>query len=423
VTTLRALTLALLVALPLRAQAPPTDTLTLPLLQRLAEQQDPRAGRAALFAQQSALRRHTLRNERLPALSALGMGQYLSDVPSVPGAPFPPPLAQQYDAYVAAKHTLFDGTRSGRLALEDAQLAEAQAALRGTLWQQRSAVTEAYFSVLLRQAQGDVLRAAIADLTARAQQAQVRIDAGAALPSELSLLDAERQRREQLLRESETEARAARHVLSALTGLPIDSATVLRTPVVTGMAAATAERTRPEFAQFDASRELISVQQQVLAAQRLPKVSLVGRAGYGRPGLNQLGRDFDSYYVAGLQVEWNPWDWGAARRAQQERSLHAQVVDLHEAAFTAALARGALRDQARIAALQDALAADQRIAALRESVLAEARLRYDEGDITTADYVARFTEAVSARLDRDTRRVQLAEAQARYLTTLGREVR
>jgi outer membrane protein TolC len=404
-------------------QSAPADTLTLATLHALAERHDPRATQADLLERQSELRTETLRRERLPALSALALGQYLSDVTSVPGAPFPAPLQQQYDAYLSARHTIFDPSRGRRDALEQAQLAESQAGLRGTLWQQRLAVNEAYFAVLLRQAQGETLNAAITELQQRRSLARTRVEAGAALASEVALLDAELARREQLLREVAAEAEASRAVLGELTGLDIADDAVLAVPDAPERSLPAVDRSRPEFTQFAAGRAALDAQRAVLGAQRLPRVALVGRAGYGRPGLNQLGREFDSYYVAGLQVEWSPWDWGAARRAREVQSLQAQVVESHEAAFASALERAAVRDRARMAALADALEADERIVALRESILAEAQLRHDEGDITTADYVARLTEALTARLDRETRRVQLAEVRARYLTTIGREVR
>lgn len=405
------------------APASAPDTLTLAALHALAERHDPRATQADLLTRQSELRTETLRRERLPALSALALGQYLSDVTTVPGAPFPAPLQQQYDAYLSARQTLFDPSRGGRDALERAQLAESQAGLRGALWQQRPAVNEAYFAVLLRQAQGATLEAAIAELRERRALARTRIDAGAALASEGALLDAELERREQMLREVSAEGQAAREVLGELTGLQITGDVTLALPEPADTALPAVDRSRPEFTQFAAGRAALDAQRDVLGAQRLPRVALVGRAGYGRPGLNQLGRDFDTYYVAGLQVEWSPWDWGASRRAREVQWLQAQVVESHEAAFASALERAAVRDRARIAALTDALEADDRIVALRESIFAEARLRHDEGDLTTVDYVARLTEALTARLDRETRRVQLAEARARYLTTIGREVR
>jgi len=43
--------------------------------------------------------------------------------------------------------------------------------------------------------------------------------------------------------------------------------------------------------------------------------------------------------------------------------------------------------------------------------------------VTAADYVSRQSDAVNARLSRVAHRVQLAQARAHYLTTLGLEVR
>ena len=73
--------------------------------------------------------------------------------------------------------------------------------------------------------------------------------------------------------------------------------------------------------------------------------------------------------------------------------------------------------------LQHSLMADDSIVSLRERILRETRLRYDEGEVNAADYIARLTEHLNAQLDRDLRRVRLDESRARYLTTLGLEVR
>jgi hypothetical protein len=61
--------------------------------------------------------------------------------------------------------------------------------------------------------------------------------------------------------------------------------------------------------------------------------------------------------------------------------------------------------------------------ALRERILVETRLRHDEGEVNSADYIARLTEHLGAQLEAAARRVRLQESRARYLTILGREVR
>lgn len=415
-----AATVATTFATTLAAQA--ARPLTLAEAYALAESSDPRRVQGDILERQSALRSTTLRREALPLLSGNASGQYLSDVTSVPGAPFPAPFQHQYDAHVALRQTLFDPTRGARRAAERAQLAEADAGWRGTRWQERQSVNDAFFGVLLAEARVRTQAAAIDDLSERRRVAAARRDAGSALASEVALLDAELARRMQLQREAALDAAAARDVLGLLLGREIHAGDSLSAPAPEA-ALPTPSRERPEFARFAAGRRAIEARRAANDAQRLPRVAVVGRAGYGRPGLNQLGRDFDTYYVAGLQVEWMPFTWGSRQRDEEIQVLQAEALASEDSAFARAIARTAARERARITALAEALQTDDRIVALRAQVLAEARARYDEGELTAADYVARLGESLGATLERDTHRLQLAEARARYLTTIGHEVR
>ncbi|HEX6080694.1 MAG TPA: hypothetical protein VF197_13765, partial [Methylomirabilota bacterium] len=66
-----------------------------------------------------------------------------------------------------------------------------------------------------------------------------------------------------------------------------------------------------------------------------------------------------------------------------------------------------------------ALGDDERIVTLRAEVERQARAQYDEGAITTPDYVEARTDVLEARLVLERHRVELAQARSRYLTTLG----
>jgi outer membrane protein TolC len=416
---------------PAAAQA--RDTLYLDVLQHAAEGADRRAPQLEMLSAQSALRLRTIRNELLPALGATGSAQYLSDVPhlslALPGGiRIPTPDKDQYDAYVSAREPLLDFTRPARTAVERAQVAESRARLEAALFQQRQVVNDAFFGILLADAQQASLDTVLHDLASRAATAHAREAAGAALRSEAMLIEAEmarvRQSRDALLVQRE----ATRQVLSSLVGreIPGGAAFAVRgveAPVAMDGRAADSLRARPEYRQFDRTRELLDARARALTAQDLPRLALVGRTGYGRPGLNPLGQTFDSYYSVGLQLEWTPWNWGRTKRDVEAQQVQARMVASDEAAFSDGLRRAAIAQQGQIAALEKSLADDDGIVALRERILAEARTRYDEGEMTSADYIARLTELSSATLDRDARRVRLHEARARYLTTIGREVR
>jgi outer membrane protein TolC len=103
--------------------------------------------------------------------------------------------------------------------------------------------------------------------------------------------------------------------------------------------------------------------------------------------------------------------------------LQQQIVTTEEQAFKAQIDRAVEQDIASIDRLESTLAQDEEIIALRENILAETRARYSEAVITSADYVDRQTDVLSARISRALHRVELSQARAHLLTTLGVEVR
>jgi outer membrane protein TolC len=217
-------------------------------------------------------------------------------------------------------------------------------------------------------------------------------------------------------------------VLGDLVGRTVSSTDALALPdlaadVTRARASLGEVRARPEYAQFDRSRDVLAMQEATVAAQDRPRVSAFARAGYGRPGLNPLGREFDAYWLGGVQLEWTPWNWGSTGRDREALELQQRIVAADEAAFTESVRRSVVRDLATIDRLERSLAADDSIVVLRERILRETRLRFGEGVISSAEFVDRQTDVLAARVARATHRVELAQARARFLTTVGLEVR
>jgi outer membrane protein TolC len=428
-----ALTLAAYGEVRAQRSMPPRDTLTLGTLQAAALQHDPRAQQLDLLASQSALREKSLDAERLPALGIMAQGQYQSDVPEIPLA-FPggvtPPLPphDSYDAHLEAREPLYDPSRGARREVERATLAESQAGVRTALYQLRQEVSDAYFTALLLRSQRAELETAISDLESRLRQARDRVREGSALPSEEATLEAELLRTRQALAELDANRSAALEVLGNLTGRTIAESDSLALPdlgdeVTLARASLDSLRARPEYEQFARTRERLERQRSSVAVQNQPRVSAFGRVGYGRPALNPLGTEFDEYWLAGVRVEWSPFDWGSTGRREEELALQQQIVATEERAFSERISRGVASDLAAVDRLEKTLAADDTIIALRERVLNETRIRFGEGVVTSAEYVDRETDALNARLARATHRVELERARARFLTLTGVEVR
>jgi len=426
-STTAALAATLLLA-PGLTQAQSSDTLRLGDLQRAARARDPRSAQSQLLTEQSRLRLENLRAERLPVLGVNGQAQHQSDVTSVPFPGAVMPFKDTYDANVAARVRLFDPSRGPRENAERAQLAESGARVDAALYAQRQVVNDAFFTALLLDGQRQVLAAGLADLEVQLRLARERVAAGASLAGESAMLEAELLRRRQSLDEVESGRRVAVAVLGDLTGRTLSGAELLAIPesetaVASVRGAIDSLRQRPEYEQFTRSREVVDARRAAVAAQEQPRVSAFGRTGYGRPGLNQLAREFDGYWLAGVQVEWAPFDWGTVRREREALTLQREVIASEERAFADRLRRGTLTDLAAVDRLARTLEADSAIIALRERVLQETRLRYQEGVVTVAEFVDRETDLNTARLARATHRVELAQARARFLTTVGLEVR
>jgi len=410
----------------------PSDSIRLSDLRFAAGANDPRIRQIFLLESQSALRLKAISNDLKPSFSIDGLAQYQSDVPSIsvnlPGVTLPQAPHDTYDARLNAQQRIYDPAIRSRNAVERARLAESQARVRTVLYSVNESVNTAFYTALRSQAAIAELETTITDLEAQLKVAEDRVKAGTALPSETNALRAELLRRSQTIAEQKATRRAAIAILSDLTRNQIDSLAPIAAPDLAAAAnAARANiaslRSRPEYEQFARSRETLTQTANATRAQELPRLSAFGRAGYGKPGLKFLSDKFDSYWIGGLQFQWTPWTWGASSRERQIAELQRRIVDTEEKAFTDQLQRSIEQDVATIDRLESALDDDERIIPLREDILREARSRYRESVITSAEYVDKQTDLLSARLTRALHRIELSQAQAHLLTTLGAEVR
>jgi len=233
-------------------------------------------------------------------------------------------------------------------------------------------------------------------------------------------------------RQDEEELRATRRTalarLAILTGQTISENDALAMPdlaaAVSRARQASGElRARPEYDLFARTRERVAKQQDVAAAQERPRVSTFARIGFGRPGLNFITDQFESYGLGGVRVQWNGWTWGSGSREREALAIQQQIVAADQAAFAKGLSESIEGDAATVDRLQATLALDDRILVLREQIERSTQARFQEGVVTASEFLDRSSELLQARFARATHQVELAQAGARLLTTLGLEVR
>jgi outer membrane protein TolC len=416
---------------PVTQAAAAQDTLGLTALQEAAVRTDPRAGQYQLLRSATDLRLSVLGSQRLPQASLNGRVSHQSDVTrptlNIPSAVFPDLPRDRWESTVDVQQLLYDGGNlSQRRRLEQARYEESAAGITADLYSLRAEVNSAFFTAFLLQQRSAEYDALITDLDARLASARARVEAGTALSRDAAEVEAERVRAHLDREQARASRRASLAVLADLVGRHIDTTAVLVLPVdqpekthALSPAALATLRRRPEFERFRLSRQRLQTEAALAATENRPQLSAFGQAGVGLPGLNQFRTTSDAFWQAGLRLEWRPWTWRSAGRTAAALRLEQQSLERDEQAFGRSLARQVASTLADIERLAAALAEDQRVVSLRTEIERQARAQYDEGSITAADYVETRTNVLEARLTLQRHRVELAQARATYLTTLG----
>ncbi len=407
------------------------DTLSVDRLQEAALRSDPRSEQRALLRAATDLRLAVIAADKLPQLTFNGQASHQSDVTrptfGVPAISVPDFPKDRWQTTLDVEQRLYDGGEvARRRELEEARHAESQSALDVSLYELRSDVNSAFYSAFLFQKRSAEYDALVEDLDARLAAVRARVDAGTALGRDAAEIEAERVRAGLQRDEARASRRASLAILSDLVGETIDTSAVLALPAAeperaqaADIAASAALRRRPEFDQFRRSRERLEREVAYTSVENRPRILAFGQAGVGLPGLDGFRTSSDAFWQAGIKVQWRPWTWRSAGRTAAAYRLQQDVVASEEKALGRRLARAVVTDREDIGRLKAALADDERIVELRIEVERQARAQYDEGTITTPDYVEARTDVLEARLILERHRVELAQARSRYLTTLG----
>jgi len=418
------------------------DTLRLAALHVLAVEEDARTRRVELERRAADLRMENLTVGQLPQFQLRGDAAYQSEVITLPfeGPDLSPssPSKERYELALEADWKVWDGgIASARRDVERAGLSSTLATLDAEVFQIRAEVTDAFFSALLLQEQVREVDLLIEDLESRLLEVRVRVEQGAALPGDMASMRAEllgaAQHRDRLVHERRTALR----VLARIVGRPIAADAVLTLPqlseqMAAHVAAGAADprsqlpaeaRLHPQFAAFDAQRATRERQAAAVEARRRPSISLFGQLAYGSPGFDQFNDSLHEYWRAGVRVQWAPWSWNRHEREIEELSLQRRIVDTHEERFSDVLLRALEQPLGTIAHMRAALDSDDEIVALREEAETYARAQLEERAIPVSTYTRARTDLQDARIARLLHGIELARAQARYLITLGVELR
>lgn len=395
--------------------------LTLEETQQRARQNYPTIQQRGLIKQTADLTIQNLNKGYYPQLALNGQATYQSDVTRVniplPGFTVNPISKDQYKATADVNQVLFDGG----LISNQKQLQRLNADVETErneveLYKLRERINQIYLGILLLDEQIKQVELIKSDIETGIRKTSALVKNGVAFRSNLNSLEAEKLKIEQRNIELKLSHKGLVQTLSQFLGAPLDENVQLRPPPLITIAA---EIKRPELNLYQKQTELINQQKQLVWSKNLPKASLFGQGGYGRPGLNMLHNEFNWFYIAGIRLYWNISNLYTAKKERQLTDISAKSVSIQKETFLLNTATHLGQQKAEIEKLEALVETDKQIIALREKVKAAAGAQLENQVISASDYMREVNAEDQARQALIIHQLQLIQAQLNYNTIAG----
>ena len=360
----------------------------------------------------------------LPQLTVVGQSTYQSAVTEVPikipGYTIEPPSKSQQKIVADVNQLIYDGgVIKQQKNFEELNAVVEDQKVEVELYQIKEKVNLFYLGILYLDEQLKQVELVKADIQNGIKRVEAQVQNGTAFKSNLSMLKAELLEVDQRGIETKASKKGLVDALSVFLGQPLHENILLERQVINNVVYG--EITRPELKLYNDQSKLIDQQNKLITARNRPRASLFGQGGYGRPGLNMLMNEFDTYYIGGIRLNWSLDGLYTTKKEREKVEVDKKVVEIERETFLLNTNTQLVRQQAEIEKLKQLISSDSSIIALRKSVTDASKAQLESGVITASDYLIEVNAEDQARQELITHQVQLLQAQINYLTISGKQ--
>ncbi|MCW3787431.1 TolC family protein [Plebeiibacterium sediminum] len=400
------------------------STMSLEECMQSARENYPLYGNFKHIEDQLDLRLKNLNANYYPQLDLNAQASHQNDVPHIESSNLPFAVPQgpkdQYKASVDIQQVIFDAGRT-KVAKEVEQVnTDAQkSSLEVELYKIRSKVIQTYFLILTIDEQIKLIEYKSTTIEKRLQEIESAVANGMILASQADYLKVEVLTiKQELIRLSEGK-KAALKIMETLTGKVISENTDFVEP--TGLSQQQIF-IRPEYKYFNDQRQQISVMQKMNVKERLPYVAGFGQFGYGNPGFNMLKDQLAPFYIIGIKLKWNIWDWKQTSRIKQYFQIQSNRIDLQQSVFDMNIDMASRDVNSKINQMQKIMDQDDEIIQLRKRITASSTSQLNNGTITASDYLNDLNMESIALLSKKLHQLELVKSQIELVDLKGSSV-
>ena len=380
----------------------------------------PLAKQHAILESQKEAELSAIKSKTLPQFNLNAQATYQSEVTEVPlpNTGIEPLNNDQYRATLTANQLIFNGGKiKATQNLQNNAAERKKQEVDVNLYQLKQRVNQLYFSILLIDEQVALLKVREQQLKSKLNEVKSGIKNGVLLPTSDRVIEAELLRIFQQNQEANNNKSKLISTLSSLIGLPISVETEFQKPLIS--IHTNSELNRPELGLYGLQKQEIEQQQNILSKSMVPELNGFATGGYGNPGLNMLENDFTSYYIVGLKLNWNVFDWNSNKKQRQALDYSKELISNQEEVFKLNT-NTALNEQLKeIETLESSIEIDQQLIALQQEVIHTSESQLKNGVITSSEYITELTKLYEAENLFNQHKTQLELAKANYNTLKG----
>ncbi len=418
--SIKIISLLLFLILPLTIVA--QQTLTLDECFEMVTKNYPLAKQSDLLTDRANLDIEAINKGKLPKLDINAQATYQSDVTSlpiqVPNVTVEPPNNDQYRATLDISQSIYNGGLiDASVKVKEATAKVDQQELEINLYGLKNKVNQLYLSVLLLQENKSLLGAKEKQLQTRINEVKAAVEYGTLLPSSADALEVELLKIKQNYSELDYSKSNLIQRLSLLIGRELNIDVALQRPEV--FTTPPKEAIRPELMFFELQKEQIDFSSELLTKTNSPKISAFAQGGYGNPGLNMLENSFNTFYMTGLRLNWNIFDWNKTKTEKQSLQINKDIINTLKETFELNNNLELVNLQTEIDKLQELIVLDQAIITLRENMAKSAESQLKNGVITSSAFISEFTDLYEAKSNLNLHKTQLLLQQIQYQITKG----
>lgn len=358
----------------------------------------------------------------LPQGSFIAQASWQSDVTKInldlpegmPPIEVPVPDKDQYRVVAELNQLIWDG---GQIAARKKEVeAGAQLELQQLeteVYGLRERVNNVFFGILLMKANLKQQSTLENELQRNLDKVMAYLENGVANEADVSTVKVEQLKAKQQRVQLESALEAYIHVLSVLTGEPMDAGMTFVKPepgtestLQTLLQSTSSLTNRPEWALFQAQENAIDSKRSLLNARSRPVIGAFAQGGYGKPGLNMFENEFEPYFAGGIRLTWNFSCLYTRKNDLRLINLQKKAVNAHRETFLYQLDMEIPRQRVEMERYRKTMEEDDEIIQHHRIIREAAEAKVENGTLTMSDLMKELLAEEAAKQAKTLHEVQ-----------------